>query len=386
MRQFARSDFRPMPIPVLLLAKAGRWFSTARMPCALAKVGFEPSLLAPRGSLAEHSALLSKVGHLPDSNELTQWVFAFAAIVKATSPRLAIACDDPALRFLQMLVLTPPEGLNPALQSQLASLIRDSLGDPAHYRDNLDKTLLPPAAEALDVPVPRYAIAAEANQARAFAGGNGFPVVLKGDDSSRALGTSICADAAQLSRSFDELKRAGAARVLVQAYVAGPVRVYPAVAWKGALLVGYAQTRLAAEAEPAGVPALNRCYASPELRALAVKLAEGFGINGFFAPEFIEDARSGQAYLLGINRRIVGGAHRGAAMKADHWAALNAALAGSPTPTRSDLDAGEEHIAADFPQEWLRDPQSRWLREYPVDVPWDDPKLVEAMLALAPER
>jgi hypothetical protein len=27
-----------------------------------------------------------------------------------------------------------------------------------------------------------------------------------------------------------------------------------------------------------------------------------------------------------------------------------------------------------FPQEWLR--------EYPVDVPWDDPGLIEAMLAL----
>jgi hypothetical protein len=356
------------------------------MPCALAKAGFEPSLLVPRGSLAEQSALLSRVGHLPDTNDLAQWVFAFAAFVKATSPRLAVACDDPALRFLQMLVLTPPEGLNPALQSQLASLIRDSLGDPAHYRDNLDKTLLPPAAEALGVPVPSYAIAAEVNEAQAFAGRNGFPVVLKGDDSSRALGPLICADAAALSRSFDELKRAGAAQVLVQAYVVGPLIVYPAVAWNGVLLVGYAQTRLAAEADSAGVPVVNRCYASPELRAFAVKLVAGFGINGFFAPEFIEDARSGQAYLLGINRRIVSGAHRGAAMNADHWAALNAALQGSASPTRSDLDSGEEHVAADFPQEWLRDPQSRWLREYPADVPWDDPKLVEAMMALTPER
>jgi len=182
------------------------------------------------------------------------------------------------------------------------------------------------------------------------------------------------------------LKRAGAAQVLVQAYVVGPLIVYPAVAWNGVLLVGYAQTRLAAEADSAGVPVVNRCYASPELRAFAVKLVAGFGINGFFAPEFIEDARSGQAYLLGINRRIVSGAHRGAAMNADHWAALNAALQGSASPTRSDLDSGEEHVAADFPQEWLRDPQSRWLREYPADVPWDDPKLVEAMMALTPER
>jgi hypothetical protein len=34
----------------------------------------------------------------------------------------------------------------------------------------------------------------------------------------------------------------------------------------------------------------------------------------------------------------------------------------------------------------LRDPFSRWLREYPVDVPWDDPKLIEALLALRAEQ
>jgi biotin carboxylase len=375
-----------MPIPVLLVATATRWFAGARMPRALAKAGFEPSLLAPRGSLAEHSGFLSKAGYLPDGIDPMEWVFALAAIAKATSPRLIVPCDDPALRLLHMLALAAPERLEQSLQSQLASLIRDSLGDPAHYRDNLDKTLLPAAAEKLGVSVPPHVIAAESSEAQAFAVRHGFPVVVKGDEASKIRGLAICEDTTQLASAFEELKRAGAARVLVQAYVDGTVTAYPAVAWKGALLVGYARTRFVAEAEPTGVPGLNRCYASPELRALAVKLAAGFGINGFFAPEFIEDARTGQAYLLGVNRRIVSGAHRGAAMNADHWAALNDALQGSPSPTRSDLDAGEEHIAVDFPQEWLRDSQSHWLSEYPVDAPWDDPKLFEAMLAVTPER
>jgi hypothetical protein len=209
---------------------------------------------------------------------------------------------------------------------------------------------------------------------------------MKGDDRSRGQEGAICADAGQLSGSFDDFKRAGAERVLVQAYLAGPTTAYPAVAWNGVLLVGYAQTRLVMGPTPTGPPAVTRCYASPGLRALAVKLAAGFGINGFFAPEFIEDARTKQPYLLGINRRIVVGAHRGGQINADHWAALAAALQGLAPPTRSDLDIGEEHVAADFPQEWLRDPQSRWLSEYPVDVPWEEPRLVEAMLALRRER
>ena len=35
-----------------------------------------------------------------------------------------------------------------------------------------------------------------------------------------------------------------------------------------------------------------------------------------------------------------------------------------------------------FPREWLRDPHSRWLRECASDVPWDEPALIKAMLAM----
>jgi hypothetical protein len=34
----------------------------------------------------------------------------------------------------------------------------------------------------------------------------------------------------------------------------------------------------------------------------------------------------------------------------------------------------------------LPDPESRYLREFPVDVPWDEPELIEAMLAMRHER
>jgi len=72
-------------------------------------------------------------------------------------------------------------------------------------------------------------------------------------------------------------------------------------------------------------------------------------------------------------------------MRVDHWAALHSTLAGTAIRTRADLDPNEEHVCVNFPQEWLRDPESRWLREYPVDVPWDEPKLMKAMLALRNE-
>ena len=67
-------------------------------------------------------------------------------------------------------------------------------------------------------------------------------------------------------------------------------------------------------------------------------------------------------------------------------AALRAAVGASPVTARARLDADEEHVYVSFPHEWLRDPQSPYLQQYPVDVPWDDPELIEAMLALRHDR
>ena len=78
--------------------------------------------------------------------------------------------------------------------------------------------------------------------------------------------------------------------------------------------------------------------------------------------------------------------HFGATFDVNLGAALHAAVNGLPSPTRSDLDPGEEHFAVHFPHEWVRDPASRYLREYPVDVPWDEPELVEAIVAQVMEN
>jgi hypothetical protein len=69
-------------------------------------------------------------------------------------------------------------------------------------------------------------------------------------------------------------------------------------------------------------------------------------------------------------------------MNVDAAAALYAAMHGT-APPRGQLDPGEEHFCAHFPQEWMRDPQSAHLRRFPVDVPWDEPELARALAAVA---
>lgn len=313
-----------MGISVLLVSTATRWFGTARMPRVLARAGFDVALLAPRGSLAEKSRFVARVGHLPDSATPKDWIYAFAATVKATLPRVVIPCDDMAFRLLDLLAQSPPNDMPSALQLQLGALIRESLGDPQHYATCIEKTLLPPAAQALGIRVAEHA----------------------------------------------------------SAHIRGQIWHENVAAWQGKRLAGFAVDRLVAQGDIKGPAAVIRWFHSPELRDISERLASGLGMSGLFATECIVDERTGDAYLIEINRRLTPGMHVGSRIGVDLAAALYSALTGTPSSSRSDLSPGEEGIGVHFPQEWLRDPESRYLREYPVDVPWDDPDLLEAMMAM----
>ena len=383
-----------MSTPALLVSTGSRWYGTARIPRALAKAGFELTLLTPRDTLAEKSAFLARVGHLHDDVTVRQWLYSFAATVKATSPRLVLACDDMAFRLLEAVVLTPLQDLRPELQLELASLIRGSLGDPAGYRTSTDHTLWPPAAAALGIRVPPFVIAADVAAAEPFAATHGYPLVVRRHYAFSGQGAAFCANRDELARAFTELAlpsafdlgEPGPGRLLVQAHLPGRTKHYAVAAWQGALVAGWAADTLVADPEPAGRGTVFRYHRSPEARGFAEKLVRAFGMSGIFGLEFVADPRTGECSLTAINRSINAGSHRGSWFNVDLCAALHAAVHGVPSSSRADLDEGEEGVDVRFPEEWLRDSGSDYLRAYPVDVPWEEPELIEAMLALRHER
>jgi predicted ATP-grasp superfamily ATP-dependent carboligase len=378
---------------VLLVSTATRGYDTARVPRALAKAGFDVTLLTPRNSLAEHSRHVSRVAYLPESATPLQWIHAFAGVVKAVAPVQAIPCDDTAFRLMAALALSPPAQLRTDLHSELAQLIRESLGDPAHYRESVDEALLPAAAERAGVRVPAYAAVTTIEEAGRFAELRGYPVVVKRPQSSAGDGVRIVADRAALASAMTALAAPNRAdlepdasrRVLIQQFIKGHVRYQNVAAWKGRTLAGYAGDRLQAHGDVKSHATVIRQCDSPELREFSRRLVEAFGMSGLFGCEYLVEEGTGTQYLVEINRRITPATHYGAVLGVDLCAALRAAMRGEPSTTRTGLDPGEERIQVTFPGEWLRDPASPWLRTHPVDVPWDDPGLLDAMLALRKE-
>jgi hypothetical protein len=381
-------------IPVLLVSTATRWYGTARTPRALAKAGFEVTLLTPRNSLAESSRFVARIAYLPDTATPLEWIHAVAATVRAVAPQQVMPCDDVSFRLLAMLALSPPPQMQPALQAELAALVRASLGDPAHYRSSVDKTLVYAAAERAGVRVPEHSVIASFDEASAFADRHGYPVVVKRPYTTAGDGVRIAADVAALAEAvttlgtpkLDDLERGASRRLLIQKYVAGSICYQNVAAWQGRYLAGYAGDRLEAHGGPMAPGTVVRYHDSPPLRDFAAQLVEALGMTGLFTSEYIIEKSTGLPYLLEINRRISPGTHFGAVMNVDLCTAFHAAMQDVASPTRSRLDPGEERIFVQFPGEWLRDPQSPWLRRHPVDVPWDDPELLDAMLALRSER
>jgi hypothetical protein len=125
-----------MTTSVLLVSTATQYIGTARMPAALAKAGFDVSLLTPKDSLAAKSRFVAQCDFLPDNATPLQWLSSFVAVVESVSPRLVLPCDDNSVRLLQSLARSPPEGMSAVLYLKLAALVRQSLGDPQYYRSS----------------------------------------------------------------------------------------------------------------------------------------------------------------------------------------------------------------------------------------------------------
>jgi glutathione synthase/RimK-type ligase-like ATP-grasp enzyme len=375
---------------VLMVSTASRWLGTARMPRSLARAGFEVALLAPRGSLALHSRFVSKTSVLRDGSTPMQWLLSLVAMINDVDPRLVVPCDEVAIRLLFELVRKPPRDLDGDAGSRIRRLVQQSLGDPAHYETSIDKTLLPAAAAALGVPVPRHAIVDTIEQAAEEARALGYPVVLKRRYGFAGQGVAI------LQRP-DELRAAAAAllrpmqldlgvqrpqKLLVQAFVHGAMLSQTMVAWDGVPLAGFARQREVAFTAGKGASAVVSTRKTPAIRDCTERMCRAFGMSGFFSVQYVEPDDGSPPVLLEINRRIVTFMHTDEYCGVDLCGALFQRLAGLPQTVPSDIaDDLKPRVIVSFPREWLRDPESQWLRDHPTDIPWDDPEVFEAMVA-----
>jgi hypothetical protein len=324
---------------------------------------------------------------LPPNATAQEWLFALTAAVQSVSPTILLPGDEMSLRLMQAVVCNPPPGPQPDAIKDLAALIVRSLGSPQFYQAVVDKALLQPLVQAAGIRVPDFAVVRSPEEAADAAHRLGPEVVVKPSDGTGGRHVIDCdkpeAAAAAFVRVLQGIERNPALgaepQVLIQRRIDGLMVGRSSVAYRSTELAGFARERLQTIAPQRGSTVVRYVHL-PELATFSRAAARMFEITGFFVIEYCIERTTGNAFLIDFTRRMAPPTHTGNLVGVDLCAALAAALRGEEVEPL-DLPKGFSHTMTLFPQELWRDPASPALRQFPSDVPWDDPALCRELMS-----
>jgi len=385
--------------PVVLIAATSHWFPAARLAVALAKAGCVVDAICP----ANHPLCSTRaVRRMFIYSGLTP-LRSFLSAIRQSEPDLIIPADDLAAR--EMYKIYRNELNRGGSGTAVCAAIERSFGAPSSFPIVFERATFMKIAEELGVRVPRTAPIANLDVLQEQIAGFGFPLVLKSDGSSGGNGVRIAQTQEEAERAFRALEAppllARAAKralfdrdrtllwpsllrrrslVSAQAFVAGQEATSTVACWHGSVLAAL-HFEVVKERYAAGPATVLRLTENPEMVRAVEKMVKRLGLSGLHGFDFMLDSNTRNAYLIEINPRTTQVGHVQLGAGRDLPAALVAALSGAPIQPAP--KATENNTIALFPQEWMRDPSSPFLKSAYHDVPWGEPELFGACVRYA---
>ncbi|HTS59735.1 MAG TPA: ATP-grasp domain-containing protein [Terriglobales bacterium] len=372
----------------VLVATTHRWYPTVRMAMALAKAGCEVEALCPPG----HPLGLTRAARRMHPYYGLAPQRSFHNAIASTQPDVIVPCDDLATQHLHHL----HERAHRAGEKgkPICALVERSLGAPESYPLVSARTAFMELAHGEGVRVPPTSVIETTDELKQWT----FPIVLKANGSSGGDGIRVVQTLEEAERDFHRLQAPpllarAAKRALIdgdktlvwpslcrrrsvvnaQAFVVGQEATSTVFCWQGSVLASL-HFEVLKKARPTGHATVLRLIEHPEMSAAAEKIARRLNLSGCHGLDFMLETHTGNAYLIEINPRITQVGHLALGPGHDLPAALYAALSGNPVQDSPKVT--EKDTVALFPQEWVRDPESEFLRSGYHDVPWEEPALV----------
>ena len=379
--------------PKVLLATTCRWFSAARLAIAFSQVGSVVEMVGPSGHPATKTRALRHRypfrGLAPGSS--------FQSAIDQAKPDLIVACDDLSTIELHRLYSVLLQRGGPETRS--AAVLRSSLGPPSCFPALESRSELMALARSLGLRTPETSMVTK-DSLTPWLMKNGFPAVLKADGSAGGRGVQVVRTMAMAEAAFADLsapplalravKRAlfdqdrtllkpclqqSAPVVNAQVLVAGRDATLSVACWQGEIVAAISVEVIKKQMQD-GPSSVVRLLNHPEMSQCAGRIGRQLGLSGFYGFDFILGERDNYATLIEMNARATQISHLALGTDHDLPLALAAMAGGEPIPpTRPVSD--RETIAL-FPQEWHSDPASEYLSTAFHDVPWQEPRLVEA--------
>jgi len=380
---------------ILMVAfEAGRW-GPSRLVQQLAAGGFDVSVLCRGDNALNQSSHISKHHALRGVKSSRSFRARLRAVLSERMPDLVVPCDERAVAALHAVVKQQRAGARIISDKAYKMLVR-SLAEPGRLDAVLMKDQTLALARELGIATPQTVAISNADQAATEADELGFPVFVKSAFSWAGLGTIWCNSTQEVSEAFNaliagsnsspfkKLMRKLLARewypskpvIELQKAAAGKPAMYCAVALDGKLLAGFSgiTQKNIGRSGPSTVVWIgyNKAFEDAARSLIAATCTSGF--VGF---DFMWDEVHQSAVLLECNPRPIQICHLGETIGVNLCSALANALEGKAS-ARAALP--QEAVVRLFPQDCSRDEGSELAQAAALDVPRQDPKLLQFML------
>ena len=378
--------------PKVLVATTFRWYPTARLAMALAAAGFTVDMVCPRRHPLTTTRAVRRIYRF---NGLAPSHSLRAAIADAR-PDLIVPGDDATTRHLHRLY--DQERRDGIAESSTCALIERSLGAAESFPISYARAAFMELAEQESIRIPKTGVIENFDDFKNWMIRNGFPAVLKANGTSGGDGVRIVRTVDEAERAFRSLQ--APPRVLravkhalldddmtlispalrrekfvvnAQAFVEGKEATSAVACWNGKILAAL-HFEVINKTGSTGHATVVRLIENSEMAAAAEKIVRRLDLSGVHGFDFMLEKQTGNAFLIEINPRATQVGHLALGIGRDIPAALYAAVSGGevqPAPRVTEKDT-----IALFPQEWIRDPESAFLRSAYHDVPWEETELV----------
>lgn len=366
---------------------------------ALDKAGFIVDAVCPRN----HP--ISKISAVRSTHTYSGLfpISSLASALAASNPDLVIPGDDLAAHHLHNLHRR--ERSRGSDGAKICSLVERSIGSAESFSVVYERATFNRIAQEEGVRAPKTAVIETSDDLHQWTAASGFPTVLKADGTSGGDGVRMVRTLAEATSVYRQLnapplmaraaKRALAngdktliwpsllrrrSSVSAQTMIIGREATSTVACWKGTVLAAL-HCEVVNKRYAAGPATVMRLIENAEMAGAVEKMVHRLNLSGVHGFDFMIEEQTGNAFLIEINPRATQVGHLTLGPGRDLPAALAAAVTG--TEIRNSPTVSEKEMVALFPQEWMRDPASPFIRTAYHDVPWEEPELVEACMLYA---
>ena len=363
---------------------------------AFADAGFRVEALCPASHpVTKTSAVRETIRYRP-LLPLTSLEHA----IEAANPDLVIPADDLAVRHLHALHQRDLRG--GANEPHFAPLIERSIGSRQGFPILYDRAASMRVAEEEGVRVPETHALHSLDDLKKEIERTGLPTVLKANGTFGGEGVRVVRTMKEAELTFRNLQAPpliarAAKRALIdddwalvepsllrrrsvvnaQKFVEGCEGTSVVACWEGAVLASV-HFEVIKKRNAAGPATVVRLVDNDDMSETVNRIVRRLKLSGIHGFDFMLEAGTQKPYLIEINPRPTQLCHLTLGPGRDIPAALLSAVSEKPVAPSPRLT--ENDTIALFPQEWIRDPHSSFLRSAYHDVPWQEPRLIEACI------